>query len=187
MRVSLVMIGGSWGGVKAATAVLEGLDADFGAAIVCVFHRQVGRDEGALGRSLTRTSPLPVSDADDKDELLPGRVLVAPAGYHLLVEPGSVALSVEGPVHFSRPSIDVAFQSAAEAYGPRVAGVLLTGANEDGAAGLARIRRGGGRVIVQDPETAERREMPDAALAATRVDRVAAPEDIGAALQELCA
>ena len=186
MTVSLVLIGGSWGGVKAAGAVLAGLEPNFDAAVVAVFHRQVGRDEDALGRSLARASALPVRDADDKDELEPGRVLVAPAGYHLLVEPGSLALSVEGPVHFSRPSIDVAFASAAESYGRGVVGVVLTGANEDGAQGLAEIERRGGGAIVQDPATAERREMPDAAIAATRRATVAAPEDIGRLLLELC-
>jgi two-component system chemotaxis response regulator CheB len=187
MTVELVMIGGSWGGAAAAGRVLGSLGPDFGAAVVGVFHRQAGSDEDALARALARDSPLPVCDAEDKDDLVPGRVLVAPAGYHLLVEAGSVALSTEGAVQYSRPSIDVAFESAARAYGNRVAGVLLTGANADGALGLARIKQAGGHAIVQDPETAVRREMPDAAIAGTRVDAVAAPEAIGPLLQELCA
>jgi two-component system chemotaxis response regulator CheB len=187
MKVELVMLGGSWGGAAAAGRVLTGLGPDFGAPVVAVFHRQVGSDEDALSRSLARHSPLPVCDADDKDDLVAGRVLVAPAGYHLLVEPGSVALSTEAAVHYSRPSIDVAFDTAARAYGRRVAGVVLTGANADGAFGLARIKQAGGRAIVQDPETAVRREMPDAAIAATHVDAVAAPEEIGPLLQEMCA
>src|SRR4051812_33372797 len=187
MRVELVMLGGSWGGAAAAGRVLQGLDAGFGAPVVAVFHRQAGSDEDALSRSLARRSPLPVCDADDKDDLVPGRVLVAPAGYHLLVEPGAVALSTEAAVHYSRPSIDVAFDTAARAYGDRVAGVVLTGANADGSFGLARIKEAGGRAFVQDPETAERREMPVAAIAATRVDAVAAPEEIGTLLRELCA
>ena len=187
MRLELVMLGGSWGGAAAAQRVLDSLDPAFPAAIVGVFHRQSGSDEDALSRSLARRSPLPVCDADDKDELVPGRVLVAPAGYHLLVEPGSVALSTEAAVHYSRPSIDVAFETAARAYGNRVAGVVLTGAHADGAVGLARIQQAGGRAYVQDPETAERREMPEAAIAATRADAVAAPEEIGTLLRELCA
>jgi two-component system chemotaxis response regulator CheB len=187
MKVELVVLGGSWGGVAAAGRVLHGMSADCGAAILAVFHRQVGEDEDALARSLARHSPMPVHDADDKEDLVPGCVLVAPAGYHLLVERGSVMLSTEAAVHHSRPSIDVTFETAARAYGPRLAGVLLTGANADGAAGLAAIHHAGGRVFVQDPETAERREMPDAGLAATRPDAVAAPEAIGPLLQELCA
>ena len=187
MTVDLVVMGGSWGGVTAAGRVLSGMTAGCHAAIVAVFHRQVGDDEDALARSLGRHSPMPVRDADDKDDLVPGQVLVAPAGYHLLVEPGSVALSTEAAVQYSRPSIDLAFQTAAYAYGSRVAGVLLTGANADGAAGLATIHRSGGKVIVQDPDSAERREMPEAGLAATRADAVAAPEAIGPLLEELCA
>ena len=187
MTLELVMMGGSWGGAKAAARVLTGLGPDFDVPVVAVFHRQAGSDEEALARSLARSSPLPVQDADDKDDLVPGRVLVAPAGYHLLVEPGSVALSTEGAVHYSRPSIDVAFDTAARAYGARVAGVVLSGANADGASGLARIKQAGGRAFVQDPDTAERREMPDAAIAAAKVDAIASPEAIGPLLQELCA
>jgi two-component system chemotaxis response regulator CheB len=114
-------------------------------------------------------------------------VLVAPADYHLLVEGGSVALSVDAPEHYSRPSIDVLFETAADAYGERAAGVVLTGANADGAEGLARIARRGGRAIVQDPGTALRREMPDAALAATPDASVLALEEIGPLLCSLAA
>jgi two-component system chemotaxis response regulator CheB len=112
-------------------------------------------------------------------------VLVAPADYHLLVERESVALSVDPPHNFSRPSIDILLGSAADAYGERAAGVVLTGANADGAAGLARIASRGGPAIVQDPETAERSEMPRAALAATPGARVVALEDIGPLLAAL--
>lgn len=187
MSVELIVMGGSWGGVTAAGRVLMGMTPGCRASILAVFHRQVGDDENALARSLGRHSPLPVRDADDKDDLVPGQVLVAPAGYHLLVERGSVALSTEAAVQHSRPSINLAFQTAAYSYGSRVAGVLLTGANADGSAGLAAIQGAGGKVIVQDPDTAERREMPEAGLAATRPDAVAAPEAIGPLLEELCA
>lgn len=185
MRVELVVIGGSWGGVAAAAEVLAALPEDFGAAILAVFHRQVGGDEGLLGRALERHSPLPVCDADDKDEVRPGRVLVAPAGYHLLVEQRTVALSTEGAVNFSRPSIDVTFDTAVASFGGRMAGVILTGANADGAEGMAKLRRAGGKTLVQDPETAERREMPEAVLAATEVDVVGAPHELGTALVKM--
>lgn len=111
-----------------------------------------------------------MSEVDDKDELVPGRVYVAPADYHLLVEPGGFALSTDERVQHSRPSIDVALESAADAYGAAVVGVILTGANADGAQGLARVKRRGGVAVVQDPADAERGTMPAAALAATEVD-----------------
>jgi two-component system chemotaxis response regulator CheB len=187
MTVDLVVMGGSWGGLAAAGRVLAGMTTGCDAAVVAVFHRQSGEHEDALARSLGRHSRMPVRDAEDKDDLVPGQVLIAPAGYHLLIEAGWVALSTEAAVLHSRPSIDLAFQTAAYAYGARVAGVLLTGANADGAAGLATIHGAGGKVIVQDPDTAERREMPEAGLAAARPDAVVAPEAIGPLLEDLCA
>jgi two-component system chemotaxis response regulator CheB len=147
-------------------------------------HRQAGAD-GRLAELLAAHCALEVAEADDKQELLAGVVLLAPPDYHLLVEPGAVALSVDEPVHFSRPSIDVLLHSAADAYGDRAAGVVLTGANADGAMGLARIAARGGTAIVQDPETAERREMPAAATAATPGARVMVLDDIGRLLVEL--
>jgi two-component system chemotaxis response regulator CheB len=104
---------------------------------------------------------------------------VAPPDYHLLVEPGSFALSVDAPVQYARPSVDVLFESAADAYGAGTIGVLLTGANADGAAGLAAIKRAGGVAVVQDPRTAEAPQMPEAALRATPVDAVLAVSEIG--------
>jgi two-component system chemotaxis response regulator CheB len=122
---------------------------------------------------------LPVSDADDKQPILPRHVYLAPPDYHLLIQRGWFSLSTEEHVHFARPSIDVLFESAADAYGEQVIGLILTGANQDGAAGLARIKERGGVAIVQDPSTAERGEMPDAALAATVADAVLPLEEIG--------
>ena len=112
---------------------------------------------------------------------------MAPANYHLLVERGLFDLSTEEAVAWSRPSVDVLFDSAAEAYGERVVGVVLTGANDDGARGAARIKDEGGFVVVQDPAGAEAPSMPAAAIAATRVDRVLPLERIGPFLVELCA
>ena len=125
-------------------------------------------------------------DGDDKQPLERGRVYLAPPDYHLLVEREHLALSVEGPVAFSRPSIDVLLESAAEAYGERCVGVVLTGANDDGARGLARIRELGGAAIVENPDTAERAEMPGAALAAVPDARVARLDAIAALLVERC-
>ncbi|MEA2156507.1 MAG: two-component system, chemotaxis family, protein-glutamate methylesterase/glutaminase [Solirubrobacteraceae bacterium] len=184
--VQLVAIGASWGGLQAVECVLGALPADFGAAIVVAQHRQAREDHNdRLTSLLDGRCELVVREAEDKQALRPGVVLLAPADYHLLVEPGEVALSVDAPVNFSRPSIDILLRSAADAYGDRVAGVVLTGANADGAEGLARIAARGGAAIVQDPDTAVRREMPDAALATTPAARVAALEEIGPLLVEL--
>ena len=185
MAVEVVAIGASWGGLHAVERVLETLPGDFGAAVVIAQHRRSDADDQRLASLLAARCSLQVYDAEDKQALEAGTVLVAPADYHLLVEPGSVALSVDAPLHFSRPSIDVLLGSAADAYGDRAAGVVLTGANADGAEGLARIASRGGVAIVQDPETAIRREMPEAALAATPSARVLTLDEIGPLLGEL--
>jgi two-component system chemotaxis response regulator CheB len=185
MGVELVAIGASWGGLHAVERVLGALPADFGAAVVVAQHRQPDGGNSRLEKLLDARCSLDVCEAEDKQALRPGCVLVAPADYHLYVEHGSVSLSVDEPLNHSRPSIDVLLHSAADAYGERAAGVVLTGANADGADGLARIVARGGTAIVQDPETAERREMPDAALAANPAARVLALREIGALLCEL--
>ncbi|MGH2943776.1 MAG: chemotaxis protein CheB, partial [Solirubrobacteraceae bacterium] len=138
-RVGLVALGASWGGLQAIETVLGSLPADFDAPVVVAQHRQATAADGTLVRLLDARCALTVCEAEDKQTLDPGVVLVAPADYHLLVEPGAVALSVDEPLNYSRPSIDILFSSAADAYGDRVAGVVLTGANADGALGLARI------------------------------------------------
>jgi two-component system chemotaxis response regulator CheB len=185
--VRLVAMGASWGGLRAVETVLGALPEDFAAPIVIALHRQVDSNDGTLVRLLGARCALRVHEAEDKQVLDPGVVIVAPADYHLLVESGAVALSVDAPLNYSRPSIDILFTSAADAYGDRVAGVVLTGSNSDGALGLAQIAGRGGTAIVQDPEHAERREMPDAALWATPEARVLALEEIGPALTQLAA
>jgi two-component system, chemotaxis family, protein-glutamate methylesterase/glutaminase len=182
----IVAIGASWGGLHAIGTVLEGLGPSFGAAVVVAQHRSADEDRGLLPELLANRSGMPVADGGDKNELIPGRVLVAPAGYHLLVEDGRVELSCEDLVQYSRPSIDVLFQSVAEEYGPRAIGVVLTGANADGACGLGEIAKRGGHTIVQDPATSERPEMPRAALAEMTPDEVLPLEDIAGHLQSLC-
>lgn len=186
MAVELVAIGASWGGLQAVERVLEMLPPDFGAAVVIAQHRQGQSDqEERLAQLLDARCALAVFEAEDKAALTPGTVFVAPPDYHLLVEPESVALSVDPPHNYSRPSIDIMLSTAADAYGERAAGVVLTGSNADGAEGLARIAARGGPAIVQDPATALRREMPEAALAATPDARVVALEEIGPLLAEL--
>lgn len=183
----LVAMGASWGGLRAIETILGALPEDFAPPVVIAQHRQADSNDGMLVRLLDARCALTVCEAEDKQALDSGVVIVAPPDYHLLVEPGAVALSVDAPLNFSRPSIDVLFSSAADAYAERVAGVLLTGSNSDGALGLAQIAARGGVAIVQDPATAERREMPDAALWATPEARVLALEQIGPALTQLAA
>lgn len=185
--IELVVIGASWGGLEAVSSLLMQLSPDFPVPILVAQHRSGDMNDGVLERALGRHTALPVKEIDDKDAVVPGVVYVAPADYHLLVEGrGRVALSVDAPVAYSRPSIDVLFETAADTYGGGVAAVLLTGANEDGTAGLAAVKRRGGITIVQDPETAERREMPESAVRAGVADTVLALEDIPAALERVC-
>lgn len=186
MSCDLVIIGASWGGLHAVGAILHGLPTDFPAPIVIVQHRGESSPD-LLAALLDRQGPLTVREAEDKSPLRAGCVHVAPPGYHVLVEAGHIELSCEPLVHHSRPSIDVTMQSAAHAYGDRAVGVVLTGANDDGAAGLAEIRRLGGFAIVQDPETAERAAMPAAAVAAARPQVVAPLEEIAPLLVRLVA
>ena len=165
MSYSVVAVGTSWGGLSAMTKLLGGLSRDFPIPIVVVQHR--GKDSDMLLPQLLQDSTdLTVCEIEDKDVLQPGRVHVAPANYHVMLEPGFASLTIEEPVRFSRPSIDVMFDSAANTYGPGAIGVVLTGANEDGARGLAQIALRGGRALVQDPKTAEIPVMPQAAIRA---------------------
>ena len=183
-RYELVAIGASWGGLAAVGDVLSELGPELPVAVVVAQHR-AGSDS-ALADLLSLRGRLSVGEIEDKESIEPGRVYVAPPDYHVLVEPGHFALSTDERVQYARPSIDVLFESAADAYGDRVIGVILTGANEDGAAGLARIKERGGYTIVQDPGGAERREMPDAAIAGSTADAVLPLEEIGPRLRELC-
>jgi two-component system chemotaxis response regulator CheB len=184
MSIELIAMGGSWGGMRAVATILEALPASFGIPIVLAQHRPASADEMLEG-VLARSARLEVITATDKEPVVPGRVYVAPADYHLIVEPEHLALSTDAPVEFSRPSVDVLFESAADAYGARTMGVILTGANQDGAAGLARIAAAGGFTIAQDPATAECGDMPAAAIARGAARRVLPLERIGPFLAEL--
>ena len=178
MAYELVVIGTSWGGLHALRQVLGGLPATFNVPVVVVQHRH--RDSDHLLVSLLQDhTPLKVNEVEDKTELESGNVYVAPAEYHVLVEVGHLALSTEEPVRYSRPSIDVTFESAADAYGSRTVGVIMTGANDDGARGLKRIADRGGAAIIQDPSTAESAVMPAAALKLVPDARVTKLAEIG--------
>ncbi|HEV2592798.1 MAG TPA: chemotaxis protein CheB [Gaiellaceae bacterium] len=185
-RGHLIAIGASWGGLDTLRTILQRLPAELDAAIVVAQHRAPESHRTAFRDLLGAVTHLHVCEADDKDQVEPGKVFIAPPDYHLLVEDGTLALSTEEPVLFARPSIDVLLESAAESFRESCIGVVLTGANDDGARGLARIVALGGRAIVQDPATATRTEMPNAALAAVPDARVEDPEGIAAALVELC-
>jgi two-component system chemotaxis response regulator CheB len=181
----LIVVGASWGGLQALRWLLEGLPDDFPTPLVVAQHRSSDSSD-VMVRVLQSHSPLAITEASDKDAIEPGHVYIAPPDYHLLVEPGSLALSTEGFVHHSRPSIDVAFESAADAYADRLVGVILTGANTDGSAGLKRIRDEGGVTVVQDPATAARPEMPSAAMAAVKGAKVLPLRKIAPFLVEIC-
>jgi two-component system chemotaxis response regulator CheB len=183
----LICIGASWGGLRAIGRVLADLPDAVEQPVVVVQHRHPDLFLSGLVELLGERTARPVRDVDDKTPIEKGVVYVAPPDYHLLVERGSFALSLDARVQYSRPSIDVLFESAADAYGEGVIGVVLTGANEDGAAGLARIKSRGGVAIVQNPADAERRTMPEAALAATAADAILPLEEIGGFLYGLCA
>jgi two-component system chemotaxis response regulator CheB len=186
MTYRLVVVGASLGGFDALKVVLGALPATFPVPVAIVQHQGAGAGRD-LATLLQRYTALRVYEANDKDELVPGRAYLAPGGYHLLVEEDGLALSVDSPVLYARPSIDVLFESAADVYGPTAIGVVMTGTSRDGAAGLARIKQHGGTTIVQDPATALRRTMPDAALASSSVDWILPVDEIGGRLIILCA
>ena len=169
MALEIIVIGTSRGGLKAMQELLPELGDTFQIPIVIVQHRGKESDTG-LCEFLSNYSPLPVSEPDDKEPIMPGHVYLAPRDYHLLIENRSFALSIDPPIVFARPSIDLLFECAANAYGAGALGVILTGRNRDGALGLAAITRRGGTTIVQEPASAEFREMPEAAIAQTAVD-----------------
>lgn len=182
----IVVIGVSRGGFHALQRLFAGIPQEFCVPIVIVQHRHKTSNE-LLGQMLEKWSSMPVRDASDKLPVERGTIYLAPADYHLMIEPERVfSLSTEGPVRYSRPSIDVLFESAADVYGASLIGVILTGANDDGAAGVRAIKQNGGTVIVQDPATAESPEMPSAAIAAAEVDRILPLEEISSFLVRRC-
>jgi two-component system chemotaxis response regulator CheB len=183
--VRVVVVGTSLGGLQALREMLSLLPADLPAPLLIVQHR-VKTNEAGLRELLQGVTALKVVEPEDKDELRPGHVYLAPADYHLLVEPGAVALSTDPPVNHARPSIDMLFESAADAYGDQVVAVVLTGASDDGARGALRIRQRGGTVIVQDPATATSPIMPAAAWRRASVARAHSLPEIAGAVVEAC-
>ena len=182
----LVAIGASWGGLDALRTILSHLPATLDAAVVVAQHRAPESHPTAFRDLLGAVTRMQVREAGDKDAIRRGTVYLAAPDYHLLVDPESLSLSTDAPVVFSRPSIDVLLESAAESFRDRCVGVVLTGANGDGAHGLARVVELGGAAIVQDPADATRDEMPLAALKAAPSARIATAAGIGPLLVELC-
>lgn len=181
----LVAIGASAGGFQALTQILGRLPLDFAGSLAIVQHRRP--DESSLLRELlAQRCPLPVTEPYHDTPLRPGHVYIAPPDYHLLIEPGALALSVDAPINMSRPSIDVLFESAASSYRQRAIGVVLTGANADGARGAARLHEVQAPLIVQDPATATAPECPTAALARVPTALVLPVSEIAAHLVTLC-
>jgi two-component system, chemotaxis family, protein-glutamate methylesterase/glutaminase len=170
--IDAVAIGASAGGVEVLSVLLSSLPAGCRASFIIVMHIPLERPSLLPDLFGTRCA-LPVREAEDKEPVQPGTVYFAPPDYHLLVDRGpAFALSSDEPVHFSRPSIDVLFDSAADIYGERLLGLILTGANQDGAEGLAAIGRAGGRTVVQEPGGAAVPFLPEAALQEGPVDFV---------------
>jgi two-component system chemotaxis response regulator CheB len=163
-HIEAVVIGASAGGVEGLAVLLPALPSTLSAAVFVVLHLPRERPS-LLSEIYGPKCSTPVKEAEDKEPVQPGTVYFAPPDYHLLLERGPhLALSVDEPVHFSRPSVDVLFESAADVYGERLMGVILTGASEDGAAGLEAVRHAGGVTVVQEPEGSYESQMAVSAL-----------------------
>ncbi|MDC0714687.1 chemotaxis protein CheB [Stigmatella sp. ncwal1] len=182
-RIEAVVLGVSAGGVDALSILLPALPKDFRPALLIVMH--LPRDRPSLLIEIfERKCVLPVREAQDKEPVQPGTVYFAPPDYHLLVDEGPcLSLSADDPVYFSRPSIDVLFESAADIYGSHLAAVILTGANADGARGTAAVREAGGITVAQTPETALAAAMPLAAIARGPIDFILPLEQVARLLR----
>jgi len=179
-----VAVGASAGGVSALQVLVEGLPADFPAAVLVVQHLDP-RHKSLLASLLARRTQLPVKQAEDDEDVCPGTVYIAAPDTHLLVAGGRISLTSSELVHFSRPSVDLLFESVAANYGHRAIGVILTGSGQDGATGTRAVKERGGTTIVQDPAEAEHGSMPRAAFATGCVDFRLPLADIAPAILRL--
>lgn len=184
MMFKIIVIGTSMGGVSAVEALLSGLAATFPLPIVIVQH--ISPDAGKhLIQHFQHVFQLPVKEAEDLETVQPGCVYFAPPGYHLMIEPGETfSLCVAEKVSYSRPSIDVLFNSAAQVYTKQALGIILTGANHDGTAGAKSIKQHGGTIIIQDPATAEAKYMPMSAIKSGFYDKILSLDDIAAFIRK---
>lgn len=176
-RYELLLIGGSAGSLDVLMQLLPALRPRLGLAIVVVLHRKPG--ESMLAELLNGRMFVPVKEAEEKEPIETDNVYIAPADYHLLIEKDrTFSLDYSEKVHYSRPAIDVTFETAAEAYGSRVAALLLSGANSDGAEGLHKIKEAGGLTLVQDPSEASVSYMPQQAINYLEVDHIAGTPEL---------
>ena len=176
--VKYIIIGGSAGSFRIVTEILDALPKDFPFTVILVLHRLKHIKTGFV-EALSSKSLLPVSEPKDKEKIKQSEVYIAPANYHLYIEPDkSFALSTEEPVNHSRPSIDLTFSSAAYSLNKKALGIILSGANKDGALGLKKIQDHGGIIIVQDPEESMVRTMPDAAVRSTKPKNILSSHQI---------
>lgn len=181
----VVALGASAGGLNALSQVLSALPANFPSSIVVVQHLAPGH-KSWIAKLLARSTRLTVKQAEHGEILLPAVVYTAPPDEHLLVGPGKIQLAHSQLVHFSRPSIDLLFESVAGTYGSRSIGVILSGSGRDGAAGVRTIKDAGGITMAQTPETAEFRHMPEAAIETGCIDFILPLAEIGEKLAGLC-
>lgn len=180
-----VVVGVSTGGVSALKILLEGLPRDFPVPVLIVTHIAPSSDDG-LAVLLDSHCTIRVKEADEQENLVAGTVYLAPANYHLLVErSGTLSFSIDPPVNFARPSVDVLFETAAEVYGSALIGIILTGAGNDGSKGLVKIKESGGVTIVQDPADAEMESMPRSALQLLKADHLVGLNEISGLLVRL--
>jgi two-component system, chemotaxis family, protein-glutamate methylesterase/glutaminase len=185
--IKVLAIGGSAGSLNVILKILAGLKPDLTIAIIIIVHRRKNSD-ASLTRFFNTKSAVPVLEAEEKEPILPGKVYLAPANYHLLIETNfTFSLDTSEKVQYSRPSIDVTFESAADIYGQSLAALLLSGANSDGSEGLLTIANCGGLTIVQHPESAEVDFMPKAAIYKTVVDYIIRTEELPDFINDLSA
>lgn len=178
VKYEAIVIGASAGGIYALKSIFSGLKKNFSIPIIVVQHLSV-RSEGFIAHFLNQLSTLDVKEATGGEKILKGKCFIAPANFHMLVEEDkTISLNVEEKVNYARPSIDVLFETAAIAYQSNLVGILLTGANSDGAQGMALIKKMGGLTIVQNPKTSEIPVMPQSAIDLDCVDKILDIEDI---------
>lgn len=180
----IVIIGGSAGGLEVILGILSALDTKMAITIIIVLHRKFSYDS-PLAELLGDRIEWPTREVEEKDPILSQRVYLAPGDYHLLVENDhSFSLDVSEKINYSRPSIDISFESAAEVYGTDLTAILLSGANSDGVEGLKKVKQYGGTCIVQDPATAEVSYMPQQALNEAPVDFIVNGDDMAVFLNK---
>ena len=185
--IDVIVIGASQGGLTSLATLIEGLSDDMAIPIIVVLH-QAKTGINKLPDLLQPNTRLKIVEAQSHQPLQSGYIYLAPPGYHTLLEADrTLSLSVDLPVHHSIPAIDVLFESAADAFGPAVLGVLLTGNSQDGTVGLGRIKKYAGLAIVQNPESAIANIMPRSAIENCDVDHIAELKDIAALVESICA